>query len=520
MEFRLLGPFELVVEGRLVTPKAAKQRALLALLLLNANRPLSAARLVDDLWGERPPATVAKVLQTYVSRLRRLLGAESIASSAAGYELHVGPGELDVHRFERLVTEAADLEPEPAGTRLRQALALWRGPPLVDFAYETWAQPEIARLDKLRLAALRQRIDCDLALGRAHELVGELEQLVAEHPLRERLRGQLMLALYRSDRQVEALDVYRKARQTLVEQLGLEPAAMLRELEHAILTHDPSLEVERVASARPARAILVVPSAEDRLDALLAIAEPFASHEPRELIIARLLPGADELAREASTLNVRKAMISAPARVAVFTTDDAVADLLRLATLHDVELILVDSSTDPLRDDLTTTLERAAADVALVAGPALDPSRSGGVFVPFGGGEHDWAALELGAWLAAGLRTPLTLVGTDADARVQKRDASRLLADASLAVQRVVGVETSPLLADANEEALVAAVEPASVVVTGISPRWRRDGIGATRRALVRDARAPTVLVHRGPRPGGLAPQETRTRYSWTIDVG
>jgi hypothetical protein len=139
--------------------------------------------------------------------------------------------------------------------------------------------------------------------------------------------------------------------------------------------------------------------------------------------------------------------------------------------------------------------------------------------VPFGGGEHDWAALELGAWLASALGAPLTLVGTHADADHGRRDASRLLADASLAVQRVVGVETTPLLAEPTEEALVRAVEPAHVVFAGISPRWRREGIGAARRTLVRDARPPVVLVHRGLRPGGLAPQESRTRFSWSIEA-
>ena len=168
-------------------------------------------------------------------------------------------------------------------------------------------------------------------------------------------------------------------------------------------------------------------------------------------------------------------------------------------------------------DALTAILARSPAAVALVAG-SIDLAGAG-IFVPFGGGEHDWAALELGAWLASALSAPLRLVGTEADPARGRSDASRLLADASLAVQRVVGVETTPLLADATGGALVAAVQPASVVVAGISPRWRREGIGAARRAIFRDRRRPVVLVHRGPRPGGLAPHESRTRFSWSIEA-
>jgi len=524
LEFRILGPLEIVGDDGPVPLGGPKQRASLAILLLDANRVVSVDRLADDLYAGAPPVTAVTQVQRQISELRKLLGAATIETRPPGYVIHVAPEHLDLRRFEQAVEEATRRRErgalDTAVELYRQALALWRGSPLADLVYEPFAQIAIDRLEEIRLATLEQRIDVELALGRHAGLVGELEQLVAEHPLRERFRGQLMLALYRSDRQAKALDVYRNARETLAEQFGIQPAATLRELERAILTHDPSLVLERVASAGPAQTILVVPSAADRLDALLVVAEPLANHEPRELIVARLLPDADELVREASALNARKATISAPARVAVFTTDDAAGDLLRLAAMHDVELILMDASTDPLPDGLATTLERSAADVALVAGPPLDPVEGAGVFVPFGGGEHDWAALELAAWLAAGLRSSLTLVGAEADESRQRRDASRLLADASLAVQRVVGVETNPLLADATVDALVTAVAPASVVVAGISPRWRRNGIGAARRAIVRAARAPTILVHRGPRPGGLAPHETRTRYSWTIEVG
>ena len=252
MDFRILGPLEAVAEGRVVALDAPKQRALLAILLLHANEPVGSDRLIDDLWAGRPPATAGKVLQTYVSKLRKALGNEAIVTGPAGYELRVEPDGLDLHRFERLVNKARGAEPPVTAESLREALALWRGPPLVEFAYEPWARSEIGRLEQLRLTALQDRIDAELALGRACELVGELEVLVADHPLSEHFCGQLMLALYRSDRQADALAAYRAARETLVETLGIEPGAALRSLERAILGHDPLLDASPVApSVRP-----------------------------------------------------------------------------------------------------------------------------------------------------------------------------------------------------------------------------------------------------------------------------
>ncbi len=257
MDFRILGPLEAVAGGRVVALDAAKPRALLAILLLHANEPVGSDRLVEDLWAGRPPTTAAKILQTYVSQLRKALGNDAIVTRPAGYELRVAPDGLDLHRFERLVTEARGAEPPAAAQRLRKALSLWRGPPLVEFTYESWAQDEIGRLRELHLSALQDRIDADLALGRDGELVGELECLVAEHPLSEHLLARLMLALYRSGRQAEALAAYRAAREMLAEELGIEPGAELRQLERAILEQDPSLDVApvgRSAPSLPARA--------------------------------------------------------------------------------------------------------------------------------------------------------------------------------------------------------------------------------------------------------------------------
>ena len=243
MDFRVLGPLEAVADGQVVELKAAKPRALLAILLLHAGEPVSSDRLVEDLWAARPPATATKVLHTYVSQLRKALGNDVIVTRSGGYELRVEPGALDLHRFERLVAEARESAPPAAAENLREALALWRGPPLAEFAFEPWAQGEIGRLEERRLAALQDRIEADLALGRAADLVGELERLVAEHPLLERLRGQLMLALYRSGRQAEALEAYRTGRAALVDELGIEPGPELRRLERAILDQDPELDV-------------------------------------------------------------------------------------------------------------------------------------------------------------------------------------------------------------------------------------------------------------------------------------
>jgi len=253
MEFRILGPLEVGDEGSPIVLPAAKQRALLAILLLHANEPVSGDRLIEELWGGQPPASARKVLQTYVSKLRRVLGAEAVETGPAGYALHVEPAQLDLHRFGCLVAEAREARPPVAAEKLRAALSLWRGPPLADFVNEPFAQTEIARLEELRLAALEERIDADLALGRHGELVGELDALVAEHPMRERLRGQLMLALYRSHRQVEALAVHREGRRHLIDEHGIEPSPLLQELERAILRQDAALELPWEPGAAPSQ---------------------------------------------------------------------------------------------------------------------------------------------------------------------------------------------------------------------------------------------------------------------------
>jgi DNA-binding SARP family transcriptional activator len=249
VEFRVLGPVDVLVEGRSLPLPAGKPRALLAVLLLNRNHVVSAGRLIDDLWGDAPPETAPKALQVYVSQLRKAIGADRVLTKTPGYSIRVEDGELDLDRFELLVgqgTEKLDAgEAEQASRTLAQALELWRGPALSEFESEQFGRDAGARLEESRLAATEERIDADLALGRHAAVISDLEQLVAREPFRERLRGQLMLALYRSGRQAEALDVYRRTRETLVDELGIEPSEGLQELERAILQHDESLEPTR-----------------------------------------------------------------------------------------------------------------------------------------------------------------------------------------------------------------------------------------------------------------------------------
>jgi YVTN family beta-propeller protein len=227
-----------------------KQRALIGVLILHANEPVLRGRLIEDLWGDTPPKTVNSVLNVYLSKVRRLLSEgvdeQPLVTQAAGYVLRVPPEALDARRFEALVEQGreqlAEGEADCAAATLRAALTLWRGPALADFAAEPFAQYEIGRLEELRLIALESRIEADLALGRHDALVAELEALVAEHPYREGLRAQLMLALYRRGRQAEALETYRHARRSFVEELGIEPGPRLQALEAAILRQDTSLD--------------------------------------------------------------------------------------------------------------------------------------------------------------------------------------------------------------------------------------------------------------------------------------
>ena len=251
-DFRILGTLEVDDDGRRVDVGGARQRALLTILLLRRGEPVTADRLIEELYAGDPPPTAAKSLHAHVSRLRKALGdGGRLRTEAGGYALRVGPGELDADRFAALLAEARTClsdDPETALATLDRALSLWRGPPFGDLGYTDFAQGELARLEELRLCCLEERLEAGLALGRHAELLPELEGLVAANPLRERLRSLQMLALYRSGRQAEALHGYQEARHALAEELGLEPGSALQALERAILNHDPGLDPPRTDS--------------------------------------------------------------------------------------------------------------------------------------------------------------------------------------------------------------------------------------------------------------------------------
>ena len=252
MEFRILGPLEVLDEEETVRLGAPKQRALLGVLLLHPNEAVSSARLCDELWGERQPPTAEKLVQGYVHALRKKLGADVLVTRAPGYELRLESGSLDLLRFETLIGEARTSELEQAVDLRRRALALWRGPPLADVVLEGPERHTLARLSELRLATQIERIEAELELGRAAQLVGELEALAAANPYQERVYAQLMLALYRSGRQADALHAYQTIRRALSDELGLQPGQELRALEAAILRQDDSLTLDADADVTTA----------------------------------------------------------------------------------------------------------------------------------------------------------------------------------------------------------------------------------------------------------------------------
>jgi DNA-binding SARP family transcriptional activator len=463
---KILGPFEApaaVGEG--------KPRALLARLALDGGSAVPAHALVEDLWGVEPPPSAPKVLQAHISALRKALGRTAIETRGGGYALHE---DTDLQRFEELTARARSEPNAAARTRLlRDALGLWRGEPLAEIR-EPFALRAASRLHELRLEALSRRIDSELELGEGAGLVPELQTLVQREPLRERLRAQLMRALYRAGRQAEALAVYRDGRTLLVSELGIEPGPELQELERAILHQDPAL----VAHAAEPRAVVVCVGV-----ALVKLLGALG----RDLVVVELAAGAAELAQPPAAPGIRSA---------AFTSTDRVADTLRLAVEQNAELLVVREATSEL-------LAGAPCDVALSNG--VDGIGEGPVAVPFGGGRDEWPALELGAWLARAHGRTLRLLGTEADAH--SRDASRALAGASLALQRFARVTVETALIPPGPSEIRGAA------VVGSLPRAELD---ATRRALLA-APIPVLLVHGGLRPSGLAPAETRTRFSWSL---
>jgi DNA-binding SARP family transcriptional activator len=533
VEFLILGPLDVRRDGTSLELGGPRQRSVLSVLLLRAGEVVTASDLICDVWGETPPETAANLLQGYVSDLRKALGRDAIVTRGRGYALDIERTALDLHRFERLAADAEGAEPEVAADRLGQALGMWRGRAFADLADEPFARDAGRRLEELRLAAIERRVEADLALGRHVEVIGQLEQLVAEHPLRERFRALLMLALYRSGRQAEALEAYQVARRTLVEQLGIEPVPALRRLEEAILRHDPELDAPDRAprgasdgAVAAARSILVVPRDEVGTVRLVSIAEPLARIPLRELIVVRLLDAEAEPAASTGRLAELRdelARRGLQMRVAAYTSAMPGDDVALLATELEVDLVLADAPPSLLDDgipgpDLDAMLRHAPCDVAiLLPGRPLSRDRPAPVVVPFGGAEHDWSAVELGAWIARGLGTTLRLVGTSADRLRGRRDASRMLGRASLVVQAVAGIVAEPALVRGGAEGVAGAAADASLLVVGLSGRWQAEGLGPVRLALVQTADVPTLLIRRGLRPGGLAPSKSMTRFTWSL---
>ncbi len=352
-----------------------------------------------------------------------------------------------------------------------------------------------------------------MARGRHAEAAAELESLVGEHPLREQLCRLLMLALYRSGRQAEALDAYRRARDVLSGELGLEPSAALRNLERAILRQDPSLDPSPGHDTPPVapRSVLVADGGEGpSLDRLIGVAESIVRPGTHELILARLVDGDTGLAPAAAAVRARCEELErrgSVARAAVFTSERPGDDLVRLAAEQDVDLLLVTAPNELLDSGavdgaVAAVLDSALCDVALLAGGEADTR--GPVVVPFGGADHDWAAVELGAWAARARGAPLLLLGADAAPGAGKRDASRLLSHASLAVQRALGVAAEPKLVTPGVEAILVASESAGLLVLGLSARWRTQG------SVLPDWRWPGTHLTGAPRPQGPPPRRAR----------
>jgi DNA-binding SARP family transcriptional activator len=527
VRYRLLGPVVALVDGRVVELGGPRQRGVLVVLLTQAGRLVPASRIIDAVWGDEPPASAANLVQRSVSQLRKAVGHDAIETRGAGYMARVEPDALDLHVFERLARAGSvalgDGHFEEAAGVLREALALWRGAALADLADQPFLEHEAARLEEMRLLALERALEADLACGRPADALAEAEELVHAHPLRERPRELVMRALYGAGRQAEALEAYRRTRATFVEELGIEPGPALQELERAILRQDRSLAPQDATAPAPPRpgadrlrTLLVAPLGAAGPEGLIALAERLARQPPREIVLAETVSDGGELARVSRRLHESREALKKDgleARAAAFTSVTPGADLARLAVEQGIDLVLADAPERLLEDGrLLTLLERAPCDVGVLVGKG---ELRGPVLVPFAGAAHDWTAVEIGAWLARNSEQPLRLAG--ASTSPEGRDASRLLASASLAVQHALGVPAEPLLVDPEPEALVSAAEDAGVVAIGPTERWRREGLGRTRTALATAGTVPVLLVRRGMRPGGLAPRESDTRFTWTI---
>jgi len=490
VEFRILGPFEVLDGSRAVSLGGRRKRAVLAILLLHGNRVVSSDRLIEELWGEQPPATALQTARVHVSQIRKVLGPDLLRTLPAGYVLELGPDQLDARRFERLLNEGraaiAVGDAATAAALLHDGLDLWRGPALADFTFEPFAQTEIARLEDLRVAALEARIEAELALGGNIELVGELEALIADHPLQERLRAQLMLALYRAGRQSDALDAYREARRLLVEELGLEPSPELRALESAILRQDASLGLrslvpERIASKPAVRKTVTIVHV-DLGSAGAEVPDPEALARRLEGPLEHVLVVVD---RHEGELTARLA--------------DAVTATFGLPSLHEDDALRAVRAAVDLREELAKRY-------------ALQPR------IGIATGEVLASGPEMPVGAVAGSATRLAHVAEPSE--IVLDDATRRLAANAVDVESLAGIPIfrlqallpgaapfarrldAPLVGRRNElaelvatfESTIAARRPALVVVAG------EPGIGKSRLAgeLMREVTdRATALVGR-----------------------
>lgn len=522
LEFRVLGPFEVLRDGLRVDLGGPRRRAFLALLVLNAGRVLGTERLIDSLWGERPPRTAGHVLHVYASALRSVLEPGVLIARPPGYVLEIQPDTVDLVRFEQLVAAASGTlgrgDAGAALATLARATALWRGPMLEDLAYEEFVQPEARRLEELCLAARELGAEAGLVAGADAALVAALRALAAEHPLRERIHALLIRALAATGRQADALAAYDDVRRRLDDELGIEPGADLRAAQLAVLRQEVDVATHVRSATSAGGTVLAVAFDPTRLPELASVADAAAGGGGRELILGCVLDRAvprPELTAAARAAVDAKSTLTSTTRTAAFRSTDPGVDVVALSAEHDVDLVVVDvdralRSDGRITEHLRAILEGATCDVVLVAGCAAS---SGDLFaVPFGGAVHDWAAVEFAALAARGVGGGVRLIALE----TEEGDASRLVARAALAVQRAAGIDAEPVLAQAGADGLLAAAEGAAGMVVGISERWRSEGLGLLRAQLVE--RVPRVAIaRRGLRPGLLAPVDARTRFTWSV---
>jgi DNA-binding SARP family transcriptional activator len=528
----VLGPVELFRDGGPIKIGPPKQRMILALLALRSGDVVSTDHLVEALWAGKPPPTARTALRVYVSELRKRIDerGELILGQAPGYRLALPPTAIDVRQFENLWQEGRELldgsRVDDAAQTLSAALALWRGPPLADLAHADAFAADVRRLEEMRRACVLDLIDADLGLGKHAGLIGKLEQIVADEPLHERSRAQLMLALYRSGRQAESLAVYRRGREALVEELGIEPSPVLGALERQILHHDPALDPPLWAKGPARRAVVVASQSSKDVEGLLSVGAPIVQKADAELILVRILtalPGRNEVERlRELTVRLSRHRDALEAdgvatRVAALSSSTPGQDLLKLATQQDAALILIDGSRELLQGRSATAAELLAdapCDVALHVPHTRQTGET--ILVPFGASDHDWAALELGAHLAQQTDKPLVIAGVEADN--EGVNISRLLASASLVLQRATGVIAEPLvLATGGARSILQAASDARLIVLGVSSRYATEGFGETRTTIAHEAAAPCLYVRRGSRPSIVAPPESMTRFAWSL---